>query len=198
MAGTWIAAICTLGLMSFVIKDSPLYRLAEYTFLAVGTAYSFVLSLERLNPVIITPIKQGKYTIFIPVALGLLLYSRFFRGKQWLMGFPISVTIGVGLGLSLKGIVSSEIVKQLSDTYTSIGSLEGVLIFVGVICVILFFYFSRSNTGANPPVLAVARKIGRVFLMIAFGCMFSNVILSRMTLLLGRIKFLLGDWLNII
>lgn len=193
-----VAAVLTIGLMSFIIKENPFHKLCEYTFLAVATAYSFVLAISRINPVIITPLKNGEFNIIIPMLVGLLIYARYLKGKQWLMRFPISITIGVGLGLSLKGVVSSLLVKQVQSTYRNINTVSGFIIFIGVICVLLFFFFVRDKTGKTPIALKTTNKISQIILMLAFGCLFSNVIISRMTFLLGRIKFLLGDWLGLL
>jgi hypothetical protein len=35
-------------------------------------------------------------------------------------------------------------------------------------------------------------------MMVAFGALFGNVVMSRISLLIGRVQFLLGDWLHII
>ena len=40
--------------------------------------------------------------------------------------------------------------------------------------------------------------IGVWFLMIAFGASFGYTVMARMSLLIGRMQFLLKDWLGII
>jgi hypothetical protein len=34
--------------------------------------------------------------------------------------------------------------------------------------------------------------------MLTFGAIFANTIMARVSLLVGRINFLLGDWLNLL
>ena len=198
MLVTTLAAICTLGLMSFAIKDNPFFRFAEYTFVGVATAHGLVVSIETIKPQIIVPIaEQGKYLLIIPVILGLLMYSRFIKGQAWLMSYPLSIFVGIGVGLTLRGVVKSQIVNQMIDTLKPINGIEPLLTLVGVVSVLLFFFFARKKGGGTGSVLGITSKIGRLYMMIAFGALFGNTVLGRMTLLIGRIKFLLIDWLHL-
>ncbi|QOR33754.1 hypothetical protein IMX26_09590 [Clostridium sp. 'deep sea'] len=193
-----LAAICTLGLMSFAIKENPFFRFAETTFVGVATAHSLVISIETIKPQIFVPIaEQGKYHLVFAVILGLLMYSRFIKGKSWLMSYPLSIFVGIGVGLTLKGIIKSQIVNQIIDTVKPVHSIEALLMLIGVVSVLLFFFFSRKKGGSTGAVLGVTSKIGRLYMMIAFGALFGNTVLGRMTLLIGRIKFILIDWLHL-
>jgi len=63
-----------------------------------------------------------------------------------------------------------------------------IVLFVGVVCSILYFYFSREHKGA----LKVGSRIGIVFLMIGFGASFGYTVMARISLLIGRLTFLLS------
>ncbi|MDP2856465.1 MAG: hypothetical protein Q8P50_00620 [Bacillota bacterium] len=39
--------------------------------------------------------------------------------------------------------------------------------------------------------------MGKVFLLVSFGAAFANTVMARMSLLLGRMQFLLQTWLGI-
>jgi hypothetical protein len=41
-------------------------------------------------------------------------------------------------------------------------------------------------------------KVGIVFLMIGFGSSFGYTVMARVSLLIGRVQFLLEDWLGLI
>ena len=41
--GIWVAAICTLGIMSFLLGETPLYKLVESVFVGVSAAYWMVV-----------------------------------------------------------------------------------------------------------------------------------------------------------
>lgn len=41
--GVWIAAIATIGILSFAFKDNPLYRLVENVYVGVSAGHALVL-----------------------------------------------------------------------------------------------------------------------------------------------------------
>ena len=59
---------------------------------------------------------------------------------------------------------------------------------------LIYFFFSLEHKG----VIGGISKIGVWFLMIAFGASFGFTVMARMSLLIGRIQFLIRDWLGII
>jgi hypothetical protein len=40
--------------------------------------------------------------------------------------------------------------------------------------------------------------MGRWLMMIAFGAMFGSTVMARMSLFIGRLSFLFGDWIHLI
>ncbi|MGI6662647.1 MAG: hypothetical protein ACOX4B_04100 [Bacillota bacterium] len=69
-----------------------------------------------------------------------------------------------------------------------------LVIFIGSLSTITYFFFTREQKGA----LKVTSQIGRWTMMIAFGSAFSNTVMGRLSLLIGRLQYLLGDWLGIL
>jgi hypothetical protein len=66
--------------------------------------------------------------------------------------------------------------------------------FMGVFCGLIYFFFSKEHTGF----FGGAANVGIWFLMITFGASFGYTVMSRMSLLIGRIDFLLVDWLKLV
>ena len=75
-----------------------------------------------------------------------------------------------------------------------LNALSVPLIIVGVITGIIYFFFSREHKG----VFGGFAKVGIWFLMVAFGASFGYTIMARVSLLIGRLFFLLHDWLRLI
>ena len=73
-------------------------------------------------------------------------------------------------------------------------SLTGLIIFMGVFCGLIYFFFSKEHTGF----FGGAATVGIWFLMITFGASFGYTVMSRMSLLIGRIDFLLVEWLKVV
>jgi hypothetical protein len=69
-----------------------------------------------------------------------------------------------------------------------------IVVAVGTFAGLVYFYFSKEHKGW----LGGTAKVGIFFLMITFGASFGYTVMSRMSLLIGRIDFLFGDWLGMI
>ncbi len=67
-----------------------------------------------------------------------------------------------------------------------------LIILIGVISTIIYFYFSKEHTGA----LGVTAKVGIWFIMVAFGAHFGYTVMARVSLLIGRVQFLIEDWIG--
>jgi len=81
------------------------------------------------------------------------------------------------------------------DWAGSIGaSLSAVLILVGVLSVLAYFFFSLEHKGA----LGRTAKVGVWYLMITFGASFGFTVMGRIALLAARFEFLFDDWLWLI
>ena len=59
-----------------------------------------------------------------------------------------------------------------------------------------YFFFSIPHEGKVGRVLGRSAGAGRWFLMIAFGAMFGNTVMARISLFIGRVQFLLNDWIG--
>ena len=80
---------------------------------------------------------------------------------------------------------------QLAEAFRAVDLL---LIVLGVLCVLCYFFFSAEHKGA----LGAASRVGIIFLMVAFGATFGYTVMARESLVIGRIQFLLGDWLGLL
>ena len=73
-------------------------------------------------------------------------------------------------------------------------SVNNVILVVGLVATLVFFFFSKEHTG---PLGGVA-KVGIYFLMVSFGASYGYTVMARISLLIGRVMFLLDDWLGLI
>jgi hypothetical protein len=72
--------------------------------------------------------------------------------------------------------------------------MNHLLIIVGVISTLAYFFFSKPHRGA----LGVTARVGIWFLMLAFGASFGYTVMARISLLIGRFLFLMSDWLGVV
>lgn len=196
----WIAAIGSIAIFSSAFKDNAVYRAAEHIFVGSGAGYA--LSQAYRNIVIQgwQPMSDGgKWVLIIPLLLGLLLYTRFVRKIAWVSRWSMAFLIGVGTGLSLYGVYNSQLLAQIRATMVPLyvaGDLaatrDNLIMVFGVAAVLLYFLFTVPLKGP----LKHAVGVGRVMMMITFGVSFGNVVMGRISLLLGVLETVYGKWLG--
>ncbi len=194
--GVWIGAFLTLSFLSILFKENPFYRLAEHLYVGLAAGQAIVMGWLNVKNMAITPLaKEGRISMIVPLVLGLLLYSRFMPSQiRWLYRLPSSFLVGVGTGLAFTRFAQSDLIGQIRGAFVPIDSINAVLIFIGSLCTITYFFFTKEQKGA----LKATSQIGRWTMMIAFGSAFSNTVMGRFSLLIGRLQYLLGDWLGIL
>lgn len=213
LIGIWVAAFLTLSIYSVLYRDNPFYRFAEHLFVGVSVGYGIVLSIYQgfipfaWNPFIaaVTGESASGFIKLIPICIGLLFFARLSPRHTWLIRYPIAILIGFGAGVAIPNVLRANIFEQTrgtiapfaeiaAGTLSGWGIFEAVLMVVGVICTLTYFFFSVEHRG---PVKWLS-KVGIAFLMIGFGSAFGNTVMGRVALLIQRVDFLLNDWLNII
>ena len=220
--GVWIAAVLTLFIFSFLYKDNPLYKFAEHLFVGVSAGYTIILNYWTvIDANLVRPLalafqgkgsnaanvgmfnaQQGDYRgwLLIPALLGLLLLSRLLPKLGWVSRLALAVIIGTYAGLKTTGFAQGDVVAQVQASLQPLWrsgdlaySLNAILFTVGLVCSLLFFFFSREHKGA----LGVASKLGIWFLMVGFGAGYGYTVMSRISLLIGRFQFLLENWIGL-
>lgn len=194
-------------------------------FDSLGISYMFGLWEEKGA---IQDILAGQWNInilhILALALGIMMLMRLIPSIGWIARWPLSVIVGSTAGLWMVTYFQSNFLSQLQKTViplfdmnqihglaelgTSLAIqgrsipfdvyfgayLGNLVLIVGTITGLIYFYFSKEHKGA----LGGAAKVGIYFLMITFGASFGYTVMSRMSLLIGRLYFLYGDWLGLV
>jgi len=219
-----LAAFLTLGIFSFLYKDNPWYKLSDAIFVGVSAGYWFVVLFwdnlvgklvegifppEVLNEAgKMVPTAEPDYTLLVGGVLGLLMLFRLLPKIGWMSRWSLAFIVGATAGLWMMNYLASNIMVQTQATIlplfstefgsgfdAALGAVIGrLVIVVGTFTGLIYFFFSKEHTGA----FGGAARVGVFFLMITFGASFGYTVMSRMSLLIGRIDFLLHDWLGMI
>ena len=156
---TWIAAILTIGIFSFLWKDNPFYKFCEHLFVGVSVGYTIALTWynsvypDLFNPLFMAPLSRvslgNKLLLIVPLVLGLCYFCRFIPKVSWLIRFPMAFVLGWGMGAAIPAMFQTYILKQMQGTFLTPGIfarwdvlLWAIISFVGVVCSVLFFFFS--------------------------------------------------------
>lgn len=205
--GVWIAALLTLGIFSFLYKDNPAYKLCEHLFVGVSAGYYVVLNYYSVvKPNLLDPLFLGTgghrdLLLLIPLALGVLLFSRFFPRGDWLSRWSIALILGVYPALRITGFGQGDFVEQIHGTILPLwvandpgATIGNWILIVGLLTTLIFFFFSKEHKGA----LGGTARVGVYFLMVSFGASYGYTVMARISLLIGRVMFLLHDWLGVL
>ncbi len=191
----WFMGIGMLALFSFIFKENQAYRLFEHIYVGAAAGYAVVINYGNIVDRAWTPlVEKGEMSLIFPIALGLLLYTRFIKSISWLSRWSMSFLLGIGVGISVYGTLQSQLIAQSKAAMMPLTSINNVIMFVGVLSVIFYFFFAMEQKGAAREV----SRIGRYVMMITFGVAFGNVVMGRISLLLGCINDIFGKWLGII
>ncbi len=204
--GIWLAALMTLGIISFLYKDNVFYKAAEAIFVGISAGYWFVVFFwdsmigkfyeQAFHPT------DPEFHVWIGLVLGILMLARLFNKIGWIARWPLAFVVGATAGLYMMMFFVSNAMVQVQSTimplyqdgqsYWSV--FNNIVIMVGVTCGLVYFFFSKKHEG----VFGGAAKVGIWFLMVTFGASFGYTVMSRMSLMLGRLDFLFGTWLEML
>ena len=211
----WISAALTLMIMSFLYKDNPFFKIAEHLF--IGLAAGYVIAIQFFNvfkPNLWDPLVAGdNWWLLIPLTLGLMIFTRFFPKIAWISRWPLAYMVGIYSGLAVIGFTEGDLMRQVQASVVPPVSVEalsgfagnpGVLtalnmtsnpiIVFGLICILIYFFFSLEHRGTA----GFFARVGTGLLMVGFGAGYGYTVMTRIALLIDRFYFLISEWLRIV
>ena len=149
------------------------------------------------------------FIYLIPAWLGLMMVVRLIPNAAWLSKFPLAIIVGYGSGITIVTSLQASVLEQIKACFVSFaplfaGNMDFATIFLlvnnfilvaGICCSLIYFYFSAEHKGIF---FGPASKLGIWVLMITFGASFGYTVMARISLLINRFQFLLGDWMHLI
>lgn len=235
--GIWIGALLTLGILSFLVRDNPFYKVVESILIGVSAAYWMLVAFwstlvpdlfAKLAPDLVRatmvpglavpehPTKDFLLAL-VPLGLAVMLLWRLMPKGGWIAVWPLAVVIGTFAGMRLTASIEADFMAQIAATMKPLvatkeivpdattataatttqfdlsGTVGAILGLVGVVTVLVYFFFSLEHRG----VVGRTARVGVWFLMITFGAAFGLTVMGRITLLAGRFEFLFTDWLGL-
>jgi len=179
--------ILTLCIFSFLIKDNPFYKFAERLVAGVAAGYwTMLIYWTNFQDKVINTMINHQWAYIIPILLGIGMWMRFSKKYSWISRYSIAFYIGISTGVSVPVYMYTYIFKQMSATVIPFNTVTNILVVIGVLCALFYFYFSKAHTGA----FGVASKIGIYILMIGFGAGFGLTVMGRVALLVQRIIYI--------
>ncbi len=203
----WIGVICTIAIYSMLYRENPFYRFFEHMYIGLGAGYALGPTLvDSLYRYWIDPIWNNGYWLWAPlVPFGIYLYFVYSEKYGWISRIVIGSLIGAYAGMTFQQF-SSLYIPQLNSTIqrpflpigpnadlSPVSAVFNILFVIILLSVLTYFTFSYEQKG----VVKRTAILGRWFLMVGLGAMFGNTVMARMSLLIGRVYYLLSDWLQL-
>ncbi len=200
-----VAAVLTLCVLSRIVGDNPLFRVAQYLFVGVSLGYAFVVLYHQVLVQDILNITanlnniQALLLLLVPFVLGLLLIPRIVgqQAGSWLANIPLGLLFGAGAAIALVGALVGTLYTQILATIPPAGTgllqLIGLTILaLGVVATLSYFYFTARRERGIGRIINSLGKAGYWLLMLTFGFFFAGALVTYLTALSERFEFLIG------
>jgi hypothetical protein len=212
LVGAILGFVLTLMVVSYVIKDNALFRLAVHIFIGVAAGYATVLVIynvlwyQLLVPLLNNPLEQLSL-VAPPLLLGIWLLTKA-SPRLSRVGSPVvAFLVGVGAATAISGAISGTLFPQVGATINlfDLGAtglsgskllgwvVNALLILIGTITSLAYFHFgvrSRGDQTAQRPLwIEILSQIGQVFIAVAFGTLFAGAYAAALAALVERISF---------
>ncbi|MGB8645320.1 MAG: hypothetical protein WCF84_08780 [Anaerolineae bacterium] len=215
IAGIWIGVVLTLFVLTYLVKDNVMFRLAQS--LLVGTAIGYgsavILNTVLWKQLLVPLVSDFDHysPLLLPLLLGVgLVVFKLLPGwsGSFLGNISLGYLFGIGAALAIGGAVNSVLAKQVGQTILGVGGadilgwINSLIILVGTLGALLSFRFTTEEN--NRVMRLYSRlaqgwgRIGRGFIMIAFGAILANVLAARIAALVGQLYFIFHDALSTI
>ncbi len=200
LVGVWLAALAVIWIYSFVFKDNLLYRFAEHMYVGTAAGYSIGLALDSLNRTAFIPLSKGISYLYliIPIILGLLFFFKYSKKYYWVARYGVGLNMAVGTALALRTAPMANIIQQINATIlplwtanplTTLNNWLLVLITIGGLTYFIFTIFPKAE--GKPSTLGTVYKIfftiGIYGMMVGFGALFANTIMTRVGFIISII-----------
>ena len=209
-----VGLILTLMIFSYLVGDSPLFRIAVYIFIGVASGYAATVVWHQvLVPKLFAPLQTGNpnqlLLIVIPLILSLSLLAKLIPRISWMGNIAMAVLVGVGAAAALGGALLGTLIPQAraamaafdfrsaaSGADALLGLVEGVVMLAGTTFTLASFHFSASRapdgTAKRNRILEIIAWVGRIFISITLGALFAGVYMSALTALIERMSSIIN------
>jgi hypothetical protein len=209
-----ISFLLTIMVLSYLIGDNVLFRIAIHIFVGVSAGYVAIVALYQvILPYLIIPLAtapmQELALLLIPLILAVLMLMKISPRIGWLGGPAVGYLVGAGAAVAISGAVIGTIFPQVAAAaapFDVIGLTQrginpaqslfnGVVMLVGTISTLAYFHFGarRKEDGSvkrNGLIEAFA-WVGKLFVALTLGVLFAGVYSAALSALVERIHSLL-------
>lgn len=214
MIGPIMATVLTVMVLSYILGDNALFKLATHIFIGVAVGYAIIVIWHE---VFAPAVSSGNVLSVLPALFLCFLLIFKIRPTQGelanvLGSIALAFVLGVGAALAIGGALFGTLWPQVSamteislnpnhypDTETEVGLvtwLNNIIIVLGTVGTFFYFTFAvRAHGllgGLREGFVRFWAGMGRLMIIFTLGALFANTVSSRVALLISRLQFLAG------
>ncbi len=212
--GTIIAALLTFMVWSYLLGDNPAFRIAEHLFVGIAIGYAVVVAwFNVVQPALFGAVApQSPALAAAPLVLCLILMAKVRPAWSGVGNIAVAFLVGVGAALAVGGALFGTLEPQVAataslsldpadygDTQSALASpflWQNLAVLVGTVGTFFYFTFNTQPQGPLGGLRETFTRfwsgIGRWVIMMMLGALFANTVTSRISLLIGRVQWLLS------
>ena len=223
LAGSMIAALLTIMVLSYALGDNRLFRVAVHVFVGVAAGYAGAIAVRTvLWPRLVDPLLgEGgpaiSSVLVVSWVLVLLLTLKAWPSTSAWGSLPVALLVGVGAALVVGGAVTGTLIPQslaAMDTLNpgAVAPLTGetglervanvLILLIGTVTTLAYFQFTArrgpSGEATRSRLTTWVADVGRGFIALTFGVMYAGALAAAMAVLAERIQFLVGLFFSLL
>ena len=197
--GALIAPLLVVMILSYIVAENPLYRLAQHILIGVAIGYATVTVIfEVLVPAFVGLGQSGSaLLVFLPGLFLAFIYAlRVLPAGRWLSNLVLAFVVATVAAVSLGGAVAGLVVPQIMSAAPKTDIASNIVLVVGTVLTLYSFRFTRRapadavvdgvEVAPRPDVL---QRIGRLWLMFALGAVLAAIFESRVAALVDLLRY---------
>jgi hypothetical protein len=208
----FIGLVLTLMVFSYLIGDSPLFRIAIYLFIGVSSGYAAAVIVRSVLLPKLSLLQTNDFNQLIlgiiPLLLSVTVLAKLSQRIAWIGNVAMALLVGVGAAVAIGGALIGTLVPQAGAAMNAfdlrsagtfnpfVKLIEGTVMLVGTVLTLASFQFSRGRaadgTLKRNAILEGAAWFGRIFVAITLGVLFAGVYVAALTAMIERLSSIIN------
>ena len=200
---TWVSALATIAVWSYLVGARRIFVLMQHLLAGLATGYLVLIAIREvlLPRLAVHLVEQADERVVLVPAL---LLVAVLVAASWLprpVVAPVAAIVVGGiaafaLGGAVVGTILPQIAAALPTTRAAASpDLVGEVISLAITSLVLLAFLHGAPRGR---LTTRGASIGRWLLVGGIGGWLGFLLVSRLSLLVDRVAFLLGDWLTVL
>jgi hypothetical protein len=219
LASGLAALLLTLALLSYLVADNALFRIAAHLFIGLSAGYAVVLAWHTvILPHLLRLATLGSSSNLLTAAVtalvslagvigGVLLLLKTLRVGTRLGSLVVAAMLGVGAAVAVGGAITGTLLPQTAASWVSLLpidqgdrfvelAVEGVFLVTGTLATLGFFWYGgRAELGSpvqRTPLARPVAAVGQVFIAVTFGVMYAGALAASVAVFAERLDAIVG------